>query len=169
MVGLLNNSYRQTLVNLLHHDPAKRMLVPGPIHSASMNSKERILTAVHLAQPDRVPLDLLPNRWVAERLHRDLGTRTHRELLERLGCDVVDLRGVVDPVYRGPVPFMRNIGGRGARKPLGLASEGHADSHRAGGLLCRLPPGGRQLGRGFGAASLGRGWTGSTSPTLPNG
>lgn len=72
-----------------------------------MNSKERVMTAVNLAEPDRVPLDLLPNRWVEERLHRDLGTRTHRELLERLWCDVVDLRGVVDPVYRGPAPLVR--------------------------------------------------------------
>jgi uroporphyrinogen decarboxylase len=69
-----------------------------------MNSKERVLTAVNLAEPDRVPIDLLPNRWVEERLHRDLGTHTHRELLERLCCDVVDLRGVVDPIYRGPMP-----------------------------------------------------------------
>ena len=75
-----------------------------------MTSKERVLTAVHLAEPDRVPIDLLPNRWVEERLHHDLGTHTHRELLERLRCDVVDLRGVVDPIYRGPVPFSRDLG-----------------------------------------------------------
>jgi len=75
-----------------------------------MTSKERVLTAIHLAQPDRVPIDLLPNRWVEERLHCDLGTHTHRELLERLCCDVVDLRGVADPVYRGPVPFSRDLG-----------------------------------------------------------
>ncbi len=72
-----------------------------------MTSKERVMAAVRRAEPDRVPLDLLPNRWVAERLHHDLGTRTHRELLQRLCCDVVDLRGVVDPVYRGPVPLVR--------------------------------------------------------------
>jgi uroporphyrinogen decarboxylase len=75
-----------------------------------LNSKERVLTAVALAEPDRVPLDLLPNKWVGERLHRDLGTRTHRELLERLHVDVVDLRGVVDPTYRGPVPLSRDLG-----------------------------------------------------------
>ena len=68
------------------------------------------MTAVHLAEPDRVPIDLLPNRWVEERLHRDLGTATHRELLVRLHCDIVDLRGVVEPVYRGPVPYVRDLG-----------------------------------------------------------
>lgn len=72
-----------------------------------MNSKERVLAAVNLAQPDRVPIDLLPNRWVEERLHRELGTTTHQELLQRLQCDIVDLRGVVDPIYRGPRPFVQ--------------------------------------------------------------
>ncbi len=75
-----------------------------------MNSKQRVLTAVHLAEPDRVPLDFLPNPWVMERLHRDLGTTTHRELLARLHSDIVDLRGVVDPRYCGPVPQRRELG-----------------------------------------------------------
>jgi uroporphyrinogen decarboxylase len=74
------------------------------------SSKDRVLTAVNRAQPDRVPMDFLPNPWVAERLHRDLGTTTHRELLERLHCDIVDLRGVVDPAFRGPVPLSRELG-----------------------------------------------------------
>ncbi len=73
-------------------------------------SKQRVLTAVHLAQPDRVPIDVQANPWVLQRLGRELGTRTHRELLDRLGGDVVDLRGVVDPVYRGPVPWSRELG-----------------------------------------------------------
>jgi hypothetical protein len=42
-------------------------------------------------------LDFLGNPRVLERLPRELGTGTHRELLERLHRDVVDLRGVVDP------------------------------------------------------------------------
>ena len=75
----------------------------------SLNSKERVLTAVALAEPDRVPMDFLPNPWVLQRLHRDLGTTTHRELLERLHSDIVDLRGVVDPAYRGPIPQQREL------------------------------------------------------------
>jgi len=73
-------------------------------------SKQRVLTAVNLAQPDRVPMDFHANPWVLERLHRDLGTRTHRELLQRLRSDVVDVRGVVDPKYYGPVPQSRELG-----------------------------------------------------------
>lgn len=76
-----------------------------------MNSKQRVLTAANRSQPDRTPMDFLPNPWVMRRLHRDLGTTTHRQLLERLGCDVVDLRGVVDPVFRGPLPPSRELSG----------------------------------------------------------
>jgi len=76
-----------------------------------MNSKERVLTAVNLGEPDRVPMDFHGNPWVLQRLQRELGAPTHQELLERLGSDVVDLRGVVDPTYRGPIPYSRELGG----------------------------------------------------------
>ncbi len=75
-----------------------------------MTSKERVLAAASLAVPDRVPMDFHANPWVYERLHRDLGTKSHREVLKRLRSDIVDLRGVVDPLYCGPVPQLRNIG-----------------------------------------------------------
>ena len=76
-----------------------------------MNSKERVLTAVGLGQPDRVPLDFSANAATLARLHRDMGTTTHRELLDRLHVDILDLRGVVDPIYRGPVPKERSLPG----------------------------------------------------------
>jgi uroporphyrinogen decarboxylase len=69
-----------------------------------MRSKERVLTAVALKTADRVPMDFNANAFVLRRLHQALGTSTHRELLKRLHADIVDLRGVVDPVYCGPVP-----------------------------------------------------------------
>jgi uroporphyrinogen decarboxylase len=75
-----------------------------------MNSRERVLTAINHAEPDRVPMDFHGNAGVLARLHRDLGTATHRELLTRLRSDIVDLRGAVDPVYCGPVPFSREVG-----------------------------------------------------------
>ena len=76
-----------------------------------MKSKARVLTAVNLAEPDRVPLDIQANPGVLQRLHRDLGSSTHRDLLERLRSDIVDLRGVVDPDYCGPLPYSRELGG----------------------------------------------------------
>ncbi|MCX5649060.1 MAG: hypothetical protein NTX40_08205 [Planctomycetota bacterium] len=75
-----------------------------------MNAKERVLTAVARRAPDRVPMDFQFNPWVLERLHRDLGTSTLREVLDRLRSDIVDLRGVVDPKYRGPIPQSRELG-----------------------------------------------------------
>jgi len=75
-----------------------------------MTSKERVLAAVNLTQPDRVPMDFHANPWVYERLHRDLGTSTHQDVLKRLRSDIVDIRGVVDPKYRGPVPPSRDLG-----------------------------------------------------------
>lgn len=69
-----------------------------------------MLTAIGLEQPDRLPMDFHGNRFVLERLRRDLGVSSHRELLRRLGSDIVDLRGTVDPRYVGPVPASREIG-----------------------------------------------------------
>ncbi len=77
--------------------------------SPEMTSKERVLCAVALQQPDRVPMDFHGNQWVLERLHKDLRTTSHQDLLQRLHSDVVDLRGVVDPVYCGPVPYTREL------------------------------------------------------------
>lgn len=56
-------------------------------------------------------MDFGANAFVLRRLHRELGTASHRELLERLHVDVLDLRGVVDPIYRGPIPKARMLPG----------------------------------------------------------
>jgi uroporphyrinogen decarboxylase len=76
-----------------------------------MTAKERVLTAAAGRQPDRVPLDFSANAFVLERLKHELGCATHRQLLDRMHADIVDLRGVVDPVYRGPVPKDRILPG----------------------------------------------------------
>ena len=76
-----------------------------------MRSKERVLTAVALKIADRVPMDFSATPFVLQKLQRHLGTSTFRDLLQRLHSDVVDLRGVVEPVYCGPVPKERVVGG----------------------------------------------------------
>jgi uroporphyrinogen decarboxylase len=78
--------------------------------NSMVTSKQRVLAAVNLAEADRVPMDFHGNAWVLRRLHQELGTSNHRELLLRLRSDIVDLRGVVDPAYRGPVPALRQLG-----------------------------------------------------------
>lgn len=74
-----------------------------------MNSRERVLTAIARGQPDRVPVDFGANAGTLARLKADLGCTSHRALLERLGVDIVDLRGVVDPIYCGQIPKERAL------------------------------------------------------------
>lgn len=76
-----------------------------------MNSRARVLAAIALDQPDRVPLDFSANAATLDRLSRDLDAPTHRDLLRRLHVDIVDLRGIIDPVYRGPIPYERALPG----------------------------------------------------------
>jgi uroporphyrinogen decarboxylase len=74
-------------------------------------SKERVMRAVGHEQPDRTPFDFAANASTQRRLMQELRCSTHRELLNRLRVDIVDLRGVVDPVYRGPIPYARDLPG----------------------------------------------------------
>lgn len=74
-----------------------------------MNSKERVLCAVARGEPDRIPLDVHPNPFVAERLRREWGISDYAAMLRRLGSDVVDLRSTVNPIYRGPVPLWQTL------------------------------------------------------------
>ncbi len=76
-----------------------------------MNSRDRVLAAVTREGGDRVPMDFSANAGTLARLMRDLGVPTHRALLERLHVDILDLRGVVDPVYRGPLPQSTQLPG----------------------------------------------------------
>lgn len=77
--------------------------------TGKMTCKERVLCAVALGGPDRLPLDIHPNAFVTERLMREWGSSDYRELLGRLGSDIVDLRSAVNPTYRGPVPYQRTL------------------------------------------------------------
>lgn len=56
-------------------------------------------------------MDFHGNPRVLDRLRKDLGVSEHKDLLLRLGSDIVDLRGTVDPIYRGPVPYSRELSG----------------------------------------------------------
>lgn len=69
-----------------------------------MTSRERVLTAIAGEAPDRVPVDFSANAATLERLMTDLSVESHADLLQALHVDIVDLRGVVDPIYCGPVP-----------------------------------------------------------------
>jgi len=70
-----------------------------------LNSRDRVRATVRREPADRTPLDFSANPATLARLKRDFGAGCHRDLLELLHVDIVDLRGVVDPVWCGPMPF----------------------------------------------------------------
>lgn len=74
-----------------------------------MNSRERVLATLARERTDRPPVDIHGSDFAFARIATDLGANSRRELLLALGSDIVDIRGTVDPVYRGPVPFSREI------------------------------------------------------------
>jgi len=76
-----------------------------------MNSKERVLTAISRQAPDRVPVDFSANPATLRRLMAEFCASDYADLLGKLNVDIVDLRGVVDPVYCGPVPWTTSLPG----------------------------------------------------------
>lgn len=80
-----------------------RVEVIWEISGESMNSKERVICAVNLGTPDRVPVDFSANSAKLKRLMRDLQVSSYKQLLVALHVDMVDLRNAgVDPVFCGP-------------------------------------------------------------------
>lgn len=73
-----------------------------------MTSKERVLTAFHRREPDRVPIDYSANAGIDRRLKDHFGLRPddHEGLLEALA---VDFRGV-GVSYTGPRLHADNVG-----------------------------------------------------------
>ena len=67
---------------------------------SAMSSKERVLTALANAEPDRVPINYAANPGIDRRLKEHFGLKSedHGGLLQALG---VDFRGVGAP-YKGP-------------------------------------------------------------------
>jgi len=76
---------------------------------SNVTSKERVLAAINLQEPDRVPMDFSANKATLARLLKDFDCSDLFTLIKTLGADIVDLRGVVDPVYKGPVPEKRAL------------------------------------------------------------
>ena len=76
---------------------------------SSVTSKDRVLAAINLQESDRVPMDFSANKATLERLMKDIDCPDLFGLIKTLGADIVDLRGVVDPVYKGPVPEKREL------------------------------------------------------------
>ena len=63
-------------------------------------------------------MDFNANPATMKRLIEDFGMFSLKELLLQLNVDIVDIRGVVDPVYCGPISRFRNLS-------FALAKEGN--------------------------------------------
>ncbi|AQQ70480.1 methylcobalamin:coenzyme M methyltransferase [Limihaloglobus sulfuriphilus] len=56
-------------------------------------------------------MDFSANRWVLEKIKNALKLDSHKSVLEYFNVDIVDLRDVEQPVYKGPVPLKKEIEG----------------------------------------------------------
>ena len=75
-----------------------------------MNSKERVLCTIELEKADRVPMDFAANEGTLNKIYRHLKVNSYKEVLKTFHVDILDIRGVIDPIYQGPVSKEREIG-----------------------------------------------------------
>lgn len=69
-----------------------------------MNSKERVLIAIKRDKPDRVPFDMSFSPSVLERIYRQNNTSHYKRIMERYDLDIIDIRGIIDPLWIGDFP-----------------------------------------------------------------
>lgn len=69
-----------------------------------MTSKERVLCAAKMQKTDRCPRDFHACSYVLEKLYQYSGLSRYRDLIDQLHSDIVDIRGVVDPIWVAPFP-----------------------------------------------------------------
>ena len=72
-----------------------------------MNSRERILAAINHERPDKIPCDFHGTAPCNQALFARFKCNTLPELMDRLGYDMVDIRGIVDPEWIAPFPQTR--------------------------------------------------------------
>ncbi len=94
-----------------------------------MNSKERVLTAVNMTAPDRTPADFHGNEIILERLYRHFGIHSYKQLVEKLDVDMIDIRGIVDPIWTGPVPKRKMLADGVIQNYLGFLTKKVATAH----------------------------------------
>ena len=74
-----------------------------------MDSKTRVLSAINLEMPDRVPCDFHATPAIQDRLYEHFGVDSYKKLMEKLGVDMIDIRGIIDPLWKGPVPEVTEL------------------------------------------------------------
>ena len=69
-----------------------------------MNSKDRVLMAINLQKTDRIPKNFHGMPSVVEKLFQYYSVNSHVELMKHLQTDIIDIRGIIDPIWNGLVP-----------------------------------------------------------------
>jgi uroporphyrinogen decarboxylase len=88
-----------------------------------MNSKERVLTAVNRQTPDCIPCDFQGTAVVLERLYQHFKVKRFKELMLVLGSDMIDIRGIIDPLWKGPMPKVTELSGGVFQNYLGFLTK----------------------------------------------
>jgi len=84
-----------------------------------MNSKERVFCTIELEKADRVPMDFAANEGTLNNIYRHLKVNSYKEILKTFHVDVLNIGGIIDPIYQGPVPKERAIG-NGVKQDFGV-------------------------------------------------
>ncbi|RRJ95668.1 hypothetical protein Ga0100231_016660 [Opitutaceae bacterium TAV4] len=85
-----------------------------------MTSRERILATINHATPDHTPCGYHGMAACNDALMARYKIATYPELMDRLGYDMIDIRGVVDPEWIAPFPKTRELGGDEFQNHLGF-------------------------------------------------
>ena len=72
-----------------------------------INKKERVIKSIEHQEADRLPMHINATKWVVNKLKAALSVESDKELLNALGIDIYDMRGIdlhsgTAPVYIGP-------------------------------------------------------------------
>ncbi len=104
-----------------------------------MNSRERVLAAVNRLPVDRIPCDYEAQDLANKTLHNTFHTNgDYRALLLALGADIIDIRGVIDPVWKADFPKVKDLGNGetldwlGFHKKRTMTQYGWFDEHTTG-------------------------------------
>ena len=85
-----------------------------------MTSRERILAAINHEVPDKIPCDFHGMDACNKMLFGHFKINSFPELMDKLGYDMIDIRGIVDPEWIAPHPKVKELGNGEIQDYLGF-------------------------------------------------
>lgn len=85
-----------------------------------MNKKEIVKKAIKFELDGVIPCDFEGDSIVKEKLKKEFNVHTHRELIDKIGSYIIDIRGVIDPIWVGPYEKVREYGNESYINHLGF-------------------------------------------------